>query len=87
LTKANVPWLAYKVANSPLGHADIKTTTKCARVLTSDAGGNGLLTLDATQSFSGTVAGLAQGDTIDLANFQFSGTPVIFEIQPVGRPN
>jgi hypothetical protein len=36
-----------------------------------------MLKLDAAQSFTGTVAGLVSGDSIDLANFLFSNNPTI----------
>jgi len=49
--------------------------TSDAIVFDSDALGK--LLLDSASSFAGTVAGLADGDSIDLGNFLFSGAPTI----------
>jgi hypothetical protein len=49
-----------------------------------NSGSSGALILNAAQNFTGTVAGLAQGDTIDLANFLFSGAPTISQITGTG---
>jgi hypothetical protein len=42
-----------------------------------DGGNGGTLKLDAAESFHGTVAGLREGDSIDLANFRAAGNPSI----------
>lgn len=47
-------------------------------------GASGTLKLDFAEGFSGTVAGLADGDSIDLANFLFSGTPAISSVTGSG---
>jgi hypothetical protein len=44
----------------------------------------GLLKLDNAQSFTGTVAGLASGDSIDLANFLSSTNPMITGVTGTG---
>lgn len=51
---------------------------------TFDAGAIGQLKLDDAEDFSGTVAGLASGDSVDLANFQFSGNPMISQVTGTG---
>jgi autotransporter passenger strand-loop-strand repeat protein len=38
---------------------------------------SGMLKLDASETFTGTVAGLGKGDSIDLADFKFSGNPSV----------
>lgn len=43
-------------------------------------GATGVLKLDTASSFNGTVAGLAQGDAIDLADFEFSNNPTIASV-------
>jgi hypothetical protein len=43
-----------------------------------------LLKLDNASSFTGTVAGLASGDSIDLANFLFSNNPLITGVSGTG---
>jgi hypothetical protein len=43
-------------------------------------GATGVLKLDNASSFSGTVAGLADGDSIDLANFKYANNPVIASV-------
>jgi hypothetical protein len=49
-----------------------------AETTTFSAGATGaILKLDNASSFSGTVVGLAKGDSIDLANFLFSNNPTI----------
>ena len=49
-----------------------------------NSGDSGLLKLGAAQSFTGTVAGLAAGDGIDLANFLFADTPLISKVTGTG---
>jgi hypothetical protein len=51
---------------------------------TFDVGAIGQLKLDDAQDFSGTVAGLASDDSIDLANFQFSNNPTISKVTGTG---
>lgn len=51
---------------------------------TFDPGAIGQLKLDNAQTFNGTVAGLASVDSIDLANFQFSNTPLISQVTGTG---
>ena len=48
-------------------------------------GATGMFKLDAAQSLTGTVAGLANGDSIDLANFLFSGNPTIDSVTGTGN--
>ena len=56
-----------------------------AQAVTFEPGGSGdTLYLDKTSEFSGTVAGLAQGDAIDLADFAFSAHPIITNITGTG---
>ena len=47
-------------------------------------GGGGTLYLDKATDFSGTVTGLAQADSIDLADFAFSSHPVITNVTGTG---
>ena len=47
-------------------------------------GGGGTLYLDKATDFSGTVTGLAQADSIDLADFAFSSHPVITNVSGTG---
>jgi hypothetical protein len=49
------------------------------------SGNTGTLKLDQSQSFTNTVAGLASGDSIDLANFQFSNHPTISNVTGSGN--
>jgi len=73
-----------KLAGS--GHAEIFGTSTlefgaaAANAVTFESGSTSLLRLDAAQSFSGTVAGLSSGDSIDLANFLFSDDPTITKV-------
>lgn len=46
--------------------------------------GTSTLKLDTAASFAGTVAGLASGDSIDLGNFLFSGSPTISSVTGTG---
>jgi hypothetical protein len=62
------------VANGTL---DFATTVSATQAITFAQGMTGLLQLGQAQNFAGTVAGLAQGDAIDLQNFRFSGKPTI----------
>jgi hypothetical protein len=48
---------------------------RAAVIFENDHGDSGLLKLDASRSFSGTVSGLALGDGIDLVDLPFSGGP------------
>jgi hypothetical protein len=52
--------------------------------ITFDTGALGLLKLHNASSYSGTVAGLASGDGIDLANFQFSNGSSITGVTGTG---
>src|SRR5208282_784289 len=51
------------------------------------SGATGTLLLNSASSFAGTVAGLASGDSIDLGNFPFSGTPTISSVTGSGAIN
>jgi hypothetical protein len=44
----------------------------------------GMLKFDNASSFTGTVAGLASGDSIDLTKFLFSNNPTIFSVTGTG---
>ena len=55
-----------------------------AETVTFESGGAGTLYLDKATEFSGAVAGLAQGDAIDLADFAFSAHPVITNVTGTG---
>jgi hypothetical protein len=46
-------------------------------------GSTGALKLDQAQSFAGTVAGLAAGDAIDLANFQLANKPTLAAVSAI----
>ena len=50
----------------------------------SGGGGGGTLYLDNATDFSGTVTGLGQADSIDLADFAFSSHPVITNVTGTG---
>ena len=54
------------------------------QTVTFAAGTSGALDLGHAQTFAGTVAGLAAGDTIDLQNFHFSGAPTISAVTGTG---
>jgi hypothetical protein len=47
-------------------------------------GATGRLLLNSASNFAGTVAGMASGDSVDLANFLFSGTPTISSVTGTG---
>jgi autotransporter passenger strand-loop-strand repeat protein len=49
-----------------------------------NSGNSGVLILGSAQSFRGTLAGFAQGDSIDLANFHFSRNPTISNVTGSG---
>lgn len=51
------------------------------------SGATGKLLLNSASSFAGTVAGLASGDSIDLANFLFSGAPTVSKVTGSGAVN
>ncbi len=51
---------------------------------TFSAGATGLLKLDDVSGFSGTVAGLANGDGIDLTNFLFANNPTVTGVTGTG---
>ena len=59
------------------GAASAESTTFSAAV-------DAMLKLDNASGFTGTVAGLATGDSIDLANFLFSGNPIIAGVTGTG---
>ena len=44
----------------------------------------GTLHLDTARDFSGTIAGMAKADSIDLADFAFSSHPVITSVSGTG---
>jgi hypothetical protein len=48
------------------------------------SGASGVLKLDAPAGFVGTVAGMADGDGIDLSGFLFSGAPTISKVTGTG---
>jgi hypothetical protein len=52
--------------------------------VTFEPGGGGTLYLDKASDFTGTVTGLAQPDSIDLADFAFSSHPVITNVTGTG---
>jgi hypothetical protein len=73
------------------GTATIAGTTSILELAAASAqnvnfatGAAGTLKLNAASSFTGTVAGLADGDRIDLANFQFSNNPTITNVTGTG---
>jgi hypothetical protein len=49
-----------------------------------NSGATGTLKLEAPAGFTGTVAGLADADAIDLTGFQYSGTPTISSVTGTG---
>jgi hypothetical protein len=66
------------------GTLELGAGVVATQTVTFAAGAAGTLKLDRAQSFAGTVAGLAAGDAIDLANFQFSKTPTIAGVTGTG---
>ena len=52
--------------------------------ITFGSGATGQLQLSSSSSFAGTVAGLASGDSIDLKDVHFSGTPTISSVTGSG---
>ena len=48
------------------------------------SGASGVVKLDFAEGFSGTLAGLADGDSVDLGDFLFSGAPTISNVTGTG---
>jgi len=66
------------------GTSTLEFGAAAANAVKFESGSTGALKLDAAESFSGTVAGLASGDSIDLADFAFANGPKIIEITGTG---
>ncbi|MGC4087286.1 MAG: hypothetical protein QM756_05140 [Polyangiaceae bacterium] len=80
----NVAMTAAGTATISGTNAVLKFSGATTDQVTFSSGASGKLVLNSAQSFAGTVAGLASGDSIDLKNFHFSGSPTISNVSGTG---
>jgi len=66
------------------GKTEFTGSTNNAVTFKNNNGNSGTLKLDAAEGFNGTVVGLREGDSIDLANFPTSGNPSITGVSGSG---
>jgi len=62
-------------------------TGSSSESITFNTGATGELKLNSAAGFSGTVAGMASGDSIDMGNFLFSGSPSFTSVTGTGAVN
>ena len=72
------------MSSDPSQAATLEFGGPTAEAVTFESGGGGTLYLDNATEFSGTVTGLAQADSIDLADFAFSSHPDITDVTGTG---